>query len=78
MATTLFGLINDHPFHDANKRTAMLATLYRLQKLGRMPKCTKKEFEDLMVEIAEMEIVKRARYKKLTDEEESGDVHITP
>jgi hypothetical protein len=56
----------------------MLATLYRLQKLSRMPKCTKKEFEDLMVEIAEMEIVKRARYKKLTDEEESGDVHITP
>src|SRR5262245_35454977 len=24
-ATTLFGLIKDHPFHDANKRTALLS-----------------------------------------------------
>jgi Fic/DOC family len=30
VATTLFGLIKDHPFHDANKRTALLSTLFLL------------------------------------------------
>lgn len=29
-ASLLFGLVKDHPFHDANKRTAFLATLYYL------------------------------------------------
>ena len=74
VATTLFGLIKDHPFHDANKRTALLSALYLLLKQGRMPTCTKDDFENLTVEIAEMEIVKRARYKKLSEEEEDPEV----
>ncbi len=73
-ATTLFGLIKDHPFYDANKRTALLATLFLLQKQGRMPQCSKNDFENLMVEIAEMEIIKRARYKKLTEAEDDPEV----
>jgi prophage maintenance system killer protein len=73
-ATTLFGLIKDHPFHDANKRTALLSVLFLLIKQGRMPQCSKDEFENLMVEIANMEIVKRARYQKLTQEEEDPEV----
>jgi len=73
-ATTLFGLIKDHPFHDANKRTALLSLLFLLLKQGRMPKCSKTQFENLTVEIAEMEIVKRARYQKLTQEEEDPEV----
>jgi prophage maintenance system killer protein len=40
-ATTLFGLIKDHPFHDANKRTALLSILYLLAKQGRTPRCSK-------------------------------------
>src|SRR5690349_4043586 len=32
-ATLLFGLVKDHPFHDANKRTALLVALYQLSKL---------------------------------------------
>jgi len=73
-ATTLFGLIKDHPFHDANKRTALLSILYLLMKQGRMSRCSKDEFENLTVEIAEMEIVKRARYKQLTQAEEDPEV----
>jgi prophage maintenance system killer protein len=74
VATTLFGLIKDHPFHDANKRTALLAVLFLLLKQGRVPQCSKDDFENLTVEIAEMEIVKRARYKKLTEEEEDPEI----
>jgi death-on-curing protein len=74
VATTLFGLIKDHPFHDANKRTALLSTLYLLSKHGRTPQCSKDDFENLTVEIAEMEIVKRARYKQLSAEEEDPEI----
>src|SRR5467141_879927 len=31
-STLLFGLIMNHPFHDANKRTALLATLSLLHR----------------------------------------------
>lgn len=67
VATTLFGLIKNHPFHDANKRTALLSTLYLLSKLGLTPNKdgTKTKFEDFTVEVAEMGIEKRARYKEL-------------
>ena len=37
-ATLLFGLIKNHPFHDANKRTAFLTSILHLQKVGRTPK----------------------------------------
>lgn len=30
-ATLFFGLIKNHPFHDANKRTALLIALYQLE-----------------------------------------------
>ena len=73
-ATTLFGLIKDHPFHDANKRTALLSILFLLAKQRRMPKCSKDDFENLTVEIAEMEIVKRSRYQQLSENEDDPEV----
>lgn len=73
-ATTLFGLIKDHPFHDANKRTALLSILFLLKKQGRMPQCSKNDFEDLTVEIAEMGIVKRSRYQQLSEQESDPEV----
>jgi prophage maintenance system killer protein len=75
-ATTLFGLIKNHPFHDANKRTALLSTLYLLSKQGLMPKnaLTKKEFEDFTVEIAEMGIEKRSRYRELAKAADDAEV----
>ena len=52
-ATTLFGLIKNHPFHDGNKRTALLSILRLLQKQGRTASARQNAFDDFVVEIAE-------------------------
>ena len=62
-ATLMFGLIKDHAFHDANKRTAFLTSLYHLHKFGRCPNVGQTEFEDFTVEIANNELGKYRRYK---------------
>lgn len=63
-ATLMFGLIKDHPFHDANKRTAFLSSLYYLYDQGRTPKISHKEFEDFTVDIADDNLVRYRRYKE--------------
>jgi death-on-curing family protein len=52
-ATLMFGLIKNHPFHDANKRTAFLVSILHLQKIGRTPTVKDVEYEDFTVAIAE-------------------------
>ena len=52
-ANLLYGLIKDHPFHDANKRTAFLSTLYYLFTKGCVPTVSQKHYEDFTVEIAD-------------------------
>lgn len=52
-ATLMFGLIKNHPFHDANKRTAFLNSILHLQKIGRTTTITDVEYEDFTVDIAE-------------------------
>lgn len=52
-ASLLFGLINNHPFHDANKRTAFLSVVFFLLEQGYVPRVDIKEVEDFTVEIAE-------------------------
>lgn len=64
-ATLFYGLIKNHPFHDANKRTAFLVCLYHLQKIGRCANAPQKEFENLTVDIAENQLLKYPRYKRL-------------
>ena len=44
-ATLFFGIIKNHPFHDGNKRTALLAALHQLELNGRTVASKKKEFE---------------------------------
>ena len=51
-ATTLFGLIKNHPFHDGNKRTALLSVLCLLRKQGRTASASKSKFDDFVVAIA--------------------------
>jgi prophage maintenance system killer protein len=63
-ATLLFGLVMDHPFHDANKRTAMLCALHHLSGWKRTPKVSHKQFEDFIVSIAERELFNFARYNE--------------
>lgn len=52
-ASLMYGLIQNHPFHDANKRTAFLTALLHLQKIGRTPTVGGQEFEDFTVAIAD-------------------------
>jgi len=52
-ASLMFGLIKNHPFYDANKRTAFLTSILHLQKIGRTPIISHQEFEDFTVAISE-------------------------
>jgi death-on-curing family protein len=70
-ATLFYGLIKNHAFHDANKRTAFLSALFQLQKFGWCPSINEKEFEDFTVEVANNALGKYARYKDL---KKSGDL----
>ncbi len=51
-ATLMFGLIMNHPFHDANKRTALLATLSLLSRKRRVVDLPQKRLDSLVVAIA--------------------------
>jgi death-on-curing protein len=64
-AALLYALIKNHPFHDANKRTAFLSILYMLQKYNYTPNVTAKEFEDFLVEISDDSIKHKKRYKDM-------------
>jgi death-on-curing protein len=75
-ATLLFGLVKDHPFHDANKRTAFLVTLYQLDRLNRTPRVPQREFEDFIVEVADNRLARYARYRDLAKEEEDAEIHF--
>lgn len=52
-ATLFFGIICDHAFIDANKRTALLTALYQLQCAGRIPRIEQKALEVLTVRTAD-------------------------
>ncbi|WP_425600733.1 type II toxin-antitoxin system death-on-curing family toxin [Sphingomicrobium clamense] len=52
VATLLYGIILNHPFHDANKRTAFLSALLLLNKNKLTIKVTERQFEDFTVTVA--------------------------
>lgn len=68
-ATLLFGIVKDHPFHDANKRTAFLITLLFLERIGRVPRIKQKEFEDFVVDIADSQL---SAYPRFSEFESAG------
>lgn len=74
VATLLYGIVLNHPFHDANKRTAFLTTLYYLQKEGRFPRITAKQFEDFVVKIADKSFLKMEKYQRSFANQEDGDI----
>jgi death-on-curing family protein len=67
-ATLMFGLVMNHPFHDANKRTALLAVLSLLHRKKRIITLQQKKLDGLVVAIAgnalESYFVREARYEK--------------
>ena len=66
-ATLFYGLVKNHAFHDANKRTALLTALFQLQSNGRIVSVAQKEFEDLAVRVAENELREYPRFRDLKD-----------
>lgn len=73
-ATLFYGIIKNHAFHDANKRTALLTLLYHLLKFGRTIDTKQKEFEKLALCVAsdsldEYKVFKTKRYKDSEDPE---------
>lgn len=75
-ATLLFGLVKDHPFHDANKRTAFLVTLLQLERLGRVPRIKQRELEDFVVEVADNQLQKYARFRDAKDETDDPEIRF--
>tara|TARA_R110000868_G_scaffold197550_1_gene443728 strand:+ start:143 stop:1036 length:894 start_codon:yes stop_codon:yes gene_type:complete len=65
IASLMYGIIKNHPFYDGNKRTAFLSALLQLYRMGRLITVPEKEFEDLMVQIADDSILKKAGLKDL-------------
>lgn len=52
-SSLIFGIINDHPFHDGNKRTAFLSSVFFMMEHAYVPDVEITEVEDFMVEIAD-------------------------
>jgi death-on-curing protein len=65
-ATLFFGMVKNHSFNDGNKRTALLLLLYQLQLYGYYPTASKKQFENLVLHVADgsVETHYRSVYKK--------------
>ncbi len=64
-ATLIYGIIADHSFHDANKRTGLLVLLLFFNKCSRVPIIGQHELEDFAVEIADHKLDKYPRYRDL-------------
>lgn len=76
-ATLVFGLVKNHPFYDANKRTAFLVSLLHLQKIGRVPTVEHKDYEDFIVDIAESNMSKYHWYENILDSSEQDRQILT-
>lgn len=73
VASLLYGLTKDHAFHDGNKRTALLSTLWYLNKCGRVVLYNTVDYlEELVVRIAAntlYEMKDFSRFRKEDDPE---------
>lgn len=70
-ATLCYGICCDHPFHNGNKRTALVATLCHLDKNGKtfLPDLTQDEMYDLMVRVAGHDLGAKSKNRDKSDEE---------
>lgn len=73
-ATLLFGVVKNHPFHDANKRTAFLSVLYLLRRNGIVLSVTEQQFEDFVVLIADDSYRKKEKFIRSFSEQEDGEI----
>lgn len=73
-ATLLYGIILNHPFHDANKRTGFLSALLLLEKYKITICVTEKQFEDFTVSIADRSFRNLEKFKRSFSDQEDSDV----
>ncbi|MFW5488568.1 MAG: type II toxin-antitoxin system death-on-curing family toxin [Desulfovibrio sp.] len=74
-ASLLYGLIQNHPFHDCNKRTAILTAFFYLRTMNRIPSVAHAAFEKLTVNIARNKLVNYKEYKKYL-KKENGEIKV--
>lgn len=61
-STLFYGLVKDHAFLDGNKRTALLVLLYQLTLYGYYPKDNFKQFEKLVLCVADNSLKTKYQY----------------
>lgn len=72
-ATVLFGLTRDRPFHDGNKRTALLSVLHLLEKQGYTAAVKKQRLENFIVKISDERHRREDLYLYLRDKDQPAD-----
>ncbi len=76
-ASLIYGLCHNHPFHNGNKRTALLAGLMHLDMNGCvLDGVSRNELYDLMVNIAAHDIVKTTRSEQRKGKKPTSDEEI--
>jgi len=70
----MYGLIKNHPFHDANKRTAFLTSVLHLQKIGRTPIISHKDFEDFTVNVSDNNLKIYPGYDRIDEPSPDRDI----
>ncbi len=75
-ATLLYGMVKNHPFYDANKRTAYLSTVHFLYRSGFIIKVKESELEDMTAWVAEGSLDKFARFKDLKKTSDDPEVEF--
>lgn len=74
-ATLLFGLIKDHPFHDGNKRTALLVLFFQLLKHKRKPIAKQINYEQLAIKIADNKL-SEYNFSQNIDQDHDFEVNV--
>lgn len=75
-ATLLFGLVQNHPFYDANKRTAYLSTVHYLRQNSLMITVSEKALEDITVLVAQNGLEKYPRFRDLKKKDDDPEVRF--
>lgn len=75
-ATLLFGLVQNHPFYDANKRTAYLSTVHYLYQNGLIITVSEKALEDMTVLVAHNGLEKYPRFRDLRKKDDDPEVRF--
>lgn len=70
IGTLVFGIVKNHPFYDANKRTGLLTLIYALYKAGRYYTGDKNQIENIMVSLADDSLHLIDDYESIDEDED--------